>query len=83
MDIKIIGRILTNMKRILSILICVCTLAALLSVSAQGEADKDRQINKGLLLYVGYWGYSNGKYPVPTDEELSEILEVTDEFRCV
>ena len=80
MDIKIIGRILTNMKRVLSILICVCTLAALLSVSAQGEADKDRQINKGLLLYVGYWGYSHGKYPVPTDEELSEILEVTDEF---
>ncbi len=68
------------MKRILSIFLCICTFAALLSISAQGLADKDKQINKGLLMYVGYWGYAHGKYRTPTDEQLKDILEVTDEI---
>ncbi len=68
------------MKRIVSILLCICTMAALLSVSANAETAKDKQISKGLLMYVGYWGYSYGKYPVPTDEHLEDILEVTDEI---
>lgn len=68
------------MKRIVSILLCICTMAALLSVSANAETAKDKQISKGLLMYVGYWGYSYGKYPVPTDEQLEDILEVTDEI---
>lgn len=71
------------MKRIISILLCICTMTALLSLSVQGSSTKEKQMYKGLLLYVGYWGYSNGKYATPTDDQLKQILDVTDEIILV
>ena len=77
------------MKRIISVLLCICTLAVLISGCAQNDTvtndtdAEDRQMNKGLLLYVGYWGYSGGRYAVPTDDQLKQILEVTDEIILV
>lgn len=40
-------------------------------------------MKKGVLLYTSYRGYSGGKYGVPTDEELKNLLEVTDEILLI
>ena len=71
------------MKRIISILLGICTIAALFSGCTQNDTAEDKQMYKGLLMYVGYWGYSNGKYPEPTDEQLKQVLEVTNEIILV
>ncbi len=72
------------MKRIISVLLAACMITVLFSgCNSNSSGLRKEQMYKGLLLYVGYWGYSNGKYPEPTDEQLKQILEVTDEFVLV
>ena len=78
-----LGKVVGIVKKLVSILLCLCTMAALISASGQVEVEEKTQLSKGLLMYVGYWGYYNDKYPVPTDEELEEILKVTDEIILV
>jgi len=40
-------------------------------------------MHKGVLLYVGYWGYNGGKYYTPTDDELRKLLDTTDEVLLI
>ncbi len=40
-------------------------------------------MKKGILLYTGYLGYNHGKYHTPTDDELRQILDVTDEILLI
>lgn len=40
-------------------------------------------MNKGLLLYTGYNGYSGTRYYNPTDEELRLLLAATDEILLI
>ncbi len=43
----------------------------------------NKLMKKGVLLYVGYWGYYGGKYYTPTDAELRKILDTTDEILLI
>ena len=38
-------------------------------------------MQKGILLYTSYWGYSGTKYYVPTDEELEALGTILDEIK--
>lgn len=40
-------------------------------------------MQKGLLLYTGYWGYSGNKYYNPTDEELKKLLSASKEILLI
>lgn len=40
-------------------------------------------MQKGLLLYTGYWGYSGNKYYNPTDEELKMLLSASKEILLI
>lgn len=43
----------------------------------------NKPMQKGLLLYTGYNGYSGTKYYNPTDEELRLLVEATDEILLI
>ena len=43
----------------------------------------NKLMKKGVLLYTCYNGYNRTKYHIPTDEELKQILAVTDEILLI
>ncbi len=47
------------------------------------ETIKKQHMYKGVLLYVGYYGYQGHKYYTPTDEELRLLLSTTDEVLLI
>ena len=49
-------------------------------IYTEAYGKEDIIMKKGVLLYTCYNGYGNTKYYTPTDEELTRLLNVTDEI---
>ena len=74
------------MKKLFTLILCLCMLLAVMPTSVSVYATADTAggtMEKGVLLYVGYNGYSGSKYHVPTDDALRLMLSTTDEILLI
>lgn len=74
------------MKKILSVILCLCMLLAMMPTSVSVCANTgtaNDTMEKGVLLYVGYSGYGGSKYHVPSDDALRLMLSTTDEVLLI